>query len=168
MGVSEAQSHSTDVVVIINRSQVFHSRFQGQCLEGWGSPAPQEHVAWGTCQCLPPLPSCPCPAAVCLSRLPSGCPLGTGFRGHWVPTVSITAKPCKPHRREREAGGHSWGHGGVGLCWGGDLDKDTLAFGAKERWETWQDRGINRDANKQGAEAPGERGRGMSGSQGGL
>lgn len=33
---------------------------------------------------------------------------------------------------------------------GGDLDKDTLAFGAKGRWETWQDRGINRDANLHG------------------
>lgn len=31
---------------------------------------------------------------------------------------------------------------------GGDLDKDTLAFGAKGRWETWQDRGINRDAKR--------------------
>lgn len=30
---------------------------------------------------------------------------------------------------------------------GGDLNKDTLAFGAWGRWETWQDRGINRDAN---------------------
>lgn len=33
---------------------------------------------------------------------------------------------------------------------GGDLDKDTLAFGAEERWETWQDRGINRDAKSHG------------------
>lgn len=42
---------------------------------------------------------------------------------------------------------------GSGLS-GGDLDKDTLAFGAKGRWETWQDRGINRDANVHGTRSP--------------
>lgn len=37
---------------------------------------------------------------------------------------------------------------------GGDLDKDTLAFGTKGRWETCQDRGINRDANVHGTRRP--------------
>lgn len=33
---------------------------------------------------------------------------------------------------------------GLSVC-GGDLDKDTLAFGAKGRRETRQDGGINRE-----------------------
>lgn len=74
------------------------------------------------------------------------CPLGTSFRGCLGSTFSITAKPCKTTQKVVGAGRHSWGRGrGVRLR-GGDLDKDTLAFGAQGRWETWQDRGINRDA----------------------
>lgn len=51
----------------------------------------------------------------------------------------------------------------------GNVDKDTLAFGAKGRWETWQDRGINRDANVHGTRSPlGMEEGGWSGYQHGL
>lgn len=48
---------------------------------------------------------------------------------------------------------------GSGTEWG-DLDKDTLTFGAKGTWETWQDRGINRDANLHGTRSSLRKGQG--------
>lgn len=119
----------------------------------------------------------PMPSPTPLVPVPGcGLPVAPAF---WLPSGDRLQGPlgshCLHHRKAMQApqkGAGGWGPQlgarGSGALLGGDLDKDTLAFGAKERWETWQDRGINRDANKQGGEAPGERGRGMSGSQGGL